>query len=110
MRGDERIEKTVRPVLRDNRGLIGFYREIPTRIKKMGFLPALGQSLSERIVALLHLDVDVVAAPDTPGSPTRRQPDMTKTERLTGYRARVTLDEGLANTVAWYRDHITAHA
>lgn len=66
--------------------------------------------LAERIVALLHLDVDVVAAPDTPGSPTRRQPDMTKTERLTGYRARVTLDEGLADTVAWYRDHITAHA
>ena len=66
--------------------------------------------LAESIVALLHLDIDVVAAPDTPGSPTRRQPDMTKTERLTGYRGRVALDEGLAATVAWYREHIMADA
>jgi regulator of sigma E protease len=46
-RGNEAITRTVRPVLIEGEGRIGFSREIPTELKKMGIFPALKQSVLE---------------------------------------------------------------
>jgi nucleoside-diphosphate-sugar epimerase len=61
--------------------------------------------LADRILRVLGRDLQTVSAPTTPGSPARRQPDMTRTVKLTGYQPQVSLDEGLAKTAAWYLHH-----
>lgn len=63
-------------------------------------------ALAQRIAALLGKDLEIVAGPDTPGSPVRRCPDMTRTVATTDYRPRIDLDAGLARTYAWYRDRV----
>jgi nucleoside-diphosphate-sugar epimerase len=61
-------------------------------------------SLAEKILAATgRTDLRIVPRPAPPGSPARRCPDMTETERLIGFRAQVTLDEGIARTLQWYR-------
>jgi dTDP-glucose 4,6-dehydratase len=42
---------------------------------------------------------------ERPGQVDRHIGSTDKTEGLTGWRARVTFDEGLARTIAWYRDN-----
>jgi len=64
------------------------------------------RELARRIVALLGKDLAVMAGSDTPGSPARRCPDMTRTIATTGYSPQVGLDVGLARTHAWYRDRV----
>lgn len=44
--------------------------------------------------------------PDTPGSPHRRAPDMSKAIAATGYRSRIDLPTGVRRTYAWYRDNV----
>jgi nucleoside-diphosphate-sugar epimerase len=51
---------------------------------------------------------EILALPDTPGSPERRVPAMEKTASLTGYRACVGLAEGVRRTYEWYRDRVFA--
>ena len=43
-------------------------------------------------------------APATPGSPSRRCPDMSRMASLTGYRAEIGIEDGVARTYAWYQD------
>jgi nucleoside-diphosphate-sugar epimerase len=50
--------------------------------------------------------LEIVALPETPGSPRRRAPDMTKTTSLTGYAARVSLRDGVAWTFDWYKSRV----
>ena len=50
--------------------------------------------------------LEIVAMPETPGSPRRRAPDMTKTTALTGYTAQVSLRDGVALTYDWYRSRV----
>lgn len=45
-------------------------------------------------------NIDIEKAPE--GSVLRRAPDVTKIERDTGWKAKTTLDEGLAKTYEWY--------
>jgi nucleoside-diphosphate-sugar epimerase len=59
--------------------------------------------LASLVVATVGKRLDVRPREATPGSPVRRCPDMSHTERLTGYRARVDLADGVARTYAWYR-------
>lgn len=40
-----------------------------------------------------------------PSGQPRRSCDTTKSEKVLGFKARVSLEEGLAKTVAWYREH-----
>ena len=63
------------------------------------------RELAERIAGTVGKDLEVAEGPVDPTSPTRRRPDMTRAHRLTGHRAAVSLDEGLALTVDWYRRH-----
>ncbi len=66
---------------------------------------AIGQ-LAELVAAAVGRRVAIEAGPDTPGSPTRRCPDMTRTGVITGFEARVPLAEGLRKTYDWYRDRV----
>jgi nucleoside-diphosphate-sugar epimerase len=62
--------------------------------------------LSQKVIDTVGRKLTIVPKPATPGSPARRCPDMTKTAELTGYRSRVTLEEGLARTFDWYRRNV----
>ncbi len=64
--------------------------------------------LAEQVRAAVGADVTLAGASDTAGSPSRRQPDMTATDALTGIVERVPLGEGVARTWAWYRRHVFA--
>ncbi|MGH3496366.1 MAG: amino acid permease [Nocardioidaceae bacterium] len=46
--------------------------------------------------------------PAAPEDPRRRRPDIGRAARLLGWTPAVSLDEGLADSVAWYRDHLGA--
>lgn len=62
--------------------------------------------LADRVIETVGRKLTIVPKPATSGSPARRCPDMTKTAALTGYRSRVSLEEGLARTFAWYRTNV----
>jgi nucleoside-diphosphate-sugar epimerase len=62
--------------------------------------------LVRKIAATMQREIEIRELPETPGSPRRRCPDTTKLERLTGYRARVSLDDGLRRTYAWYEHRL----
>ncbi len=62
--------------------------------------------LAEVIVAALGKQLALVPRPATQGSPVRRAPDMSLCAELTGYRSRIGIEEGVAQTWAWYRDRI----
>jgi UDP-glucose 4-epimerase len=64
--------------------------------------------LAEIILEVVGRQLEVEPLPATQGSPGRRCPDMTKTTRLTGYEARVRLEEGVRDTYSWYRDRVLA--
>jgi UDP-glucose 4-epimerase len=59
--------------------------------------------LAALIVNVVGKDLEIVPRPPTPGSPERRCPDMSKTTALTGYGARIGLEEGVARTYDAYR-------
>src|SRR5262249_46278010 len=62
--------------------------------------------LARKVTAAVGKRLDTVAGPETPGSPARRCPDMTRTRQLTGYCSQVSLEEGIQETYDWYRTHI----
>jgi UDP-glucose 4-epimerase len=51
-------------------------------------------------------DLGIVPLPETPGSPARRCPDMSRTIDLTGFRPMVDLEEGTRLTYKWYIDNV----
>jgi nucleoside-diphosphate-sugar epimerase len=51
-------------------------------------------------------DAAIERMPETPGSPARRAPDMSKTAALIGYQARVSLPEGMRQTYEWYKANV----
>lgn len=55
-------------------------------------------------------DIRIETLPDTPGSPHRRCPDMTHAIAASGVRPRVSLEEGLRLTHAWYETHVFSRA
>lgn len=60
-------------------------------------------ALAEVIVRTVGKRLAIDPKPATPGSPARRCPDMSRMLELTGYRGRVSLEEGVQRTYAWYR-------
>jgi nucleoside-diphosphate-sugar epimerase len=66
---------------------------------------AIGE-LARLIVSTVGKRLEIVPLPETPGSPPRRCPDVTRTRELTGYEARVGLESGVARTYDWYRRHV----
>jgi nucleoside-diphosphate-sugar epimerase len=60
----------------------------------------------EKIAHILGLEVEILAGEVRPGSPLRRCPDISHLRGL-GYAPNVGIDEGLEETVLWYREHFT---
>jgi UDP-glucuronate decarboxylase len=60
------------------------------------------KDLAARVVALTGTDAKLVYRPLPVDDPRRRRPDISRAERLLGWRPRVALHEGLEATVAWF--------
>jgi GDP-L-fucose synthase len=63
------------------------------------------RSLAETIVKLAGSRARLVFDPSKPSGQPRRRCDTTKAKKAIGFEARVGLEEGLAKTIAWYREH-----
>jgi len=66
------------------------------------------RELAELVLDVVGKRLRIVGAPDAPGSPPRRCPDMRRTTELTSYEPRVPLREGVERTYAWYRANVFA--
>jgi len=62
--------------------------------------------LAQLILNKAGKDLKIKTGPETSGSPSRRCPDMKHTEKITGYRPQVDLEEGVTRTLNWYRENI----
>jgi GDP-L-fucose synthase len=68
------------------------------------------RELSETIADLTGFAGEIVWDTSMPNGQPRRQLDASRAERLFGFRAQTPLRDGLARTIAWYRDAVGAHA
>jgi GDP-L-fucose synthase len=68
------------------------------------------RELAETIADLTGFEGDIVWDTSMPNGQPRRQLDATRAEALFGFHAQTPLREGLARTIAWYREHALAHA
>jgi UDP-glucose 4-epimerase len=66
------------------------------------------RDLVSTIAQTLGCEVTLREMPDTPGSPARRCPDMSKLKALTGFEPQITLADGIARTYDWYKDKLDA--
>jgi nucleoside-diphosphate-sugar epimerase len=65
-------------------------------------------TLFKTIRELVNARVEPIYAPPRPGDVKDSQADISKARRVLGYAPIVSFEEGLARTVAWYRDsHVT---
>ena len=65
-------------------------------------------TLFKTIRELVNAHVNPIYAPPRPGDVKDSQADISKARRVLGYAPIVSFEEGLARTVAWYRDsHVT---
>ncbi|MBD3237438.1 MAG: dTDP-glucose 4,6-dehydratase [Candidatus Eisenbacteria bacterium] len=63
-------------------------------------------SIADLILRALEKPAELVAhVEDRPGHDRRYAIDWTKIERATGWRPRIPFERGIAETVAWYREH-----
>jgi UDP-glucose 4-epimerase len=62
--------------------------------------------LAELIVQVVGRRLEVEPLPPHPGSPERRSPDMTRTSKVTGYVARMPIEDGVRDTYDWYRANV----
>jgi GDP-L-fucose synthase len=68
------------------------------------------RELAETIADLTGYDGEIVWDTSMPNGQPRRQLDASRAEALFGFRAGTALRDGLARTVAWYRENALAHA
>ena len=64
---------------------------------------------AERIAAELGTEPQMTLAPSLLGEVTHYVADLSKARELLGYSPKVSLDEGLARAVAWFREHRAVH-
>jgi nucleoside-diphosphate-sugar epimerase len=64
---------------------------------------------AERIAAELGRQPNMTLAPSLLGEVTHYVADLTKARSLLDYGPKVSLDEGIARAVAWFREHRAAH-
>ena len=64
---------------------------------------------AERIAAELDVEPRMTLAPSLLGEVTHYVADLTKARELLGYDPKVSLDEGIARSVAWFLEHREAH-
>jgi UDP-glucose 4-epimerase len=66
------------------------------------------RSLLEQIAVSFPDGKEPIFQPARPGDPTFSQADISKAEKLLGYRPKVGLEQGLKATVQWFRSGMTA--
>jgi UDP-glucose 4-epimerase len=64
---------------------------------------------AELIATELGVEADMTLAPSLLGEVTHYVADLSKARALLGYEPRVPLEEGIASSVAWFREHRAAH-
>jgi UDP-glucose 4-epimerase len=64
---------------------------------------------AELIATELGVEADMTLAPSLLGEVTHYVADLSKARALLGYETRVPLEEGIASSVAWFREHRAAH-
>jgi nucleoside-diphosphate-sugar epimerase len=62
--------------------------------------------VAQTVIDVVGRKLLIEPLPETPGSPSRRAPEMGLAQRLTGYRSKVGLREGVARTYDWYRRNV----
>jgi UDP-glucuronate decarboxylase len=62
--------------------------------------------LAEKIQQDINPDVDIVFKPLPQDDPKQRQPDITKAKTYLGWEPKVPLQEGLTQTIAYFRDNL----
>jgi GDP-L-fucose synthase len=68
------------------------------------------RELADLVGGVTGFDGRITWDTSMPNGQPRRSLDASRAEELFGFRARTGLREGLAETVAWYREHARAHA
>jgi len=63
------------------------------------------KDLAEKIAFLSGFSGKLIWNTDKPNGQPRRGLDITRAFEKFGFKAKMTFDEGLANTISWYRDH-----
>jgi nucleoside-diphosphate-sugar epimerase len=89
------------------RGIIGSPNTVGTTLNIGNSTPEveIGE-LAHTIIRVVGRDLTITPAPETPGSPSRRCPDVTLLSSLTGVLGKVSLEEGVRNTYQWYRTNV----
>lgn len=64
------------------------------------------QELVEICHNIVSKRLKISAKPASPGSPSRRAPDMSETIRLTQYQPQIGLEEGIKRTYEWYNNYV----
>lgn len=64
--------------------------------------------LAEIVMTTVGRNAEINPLPPTPGSPSRRCPDMRHTIAVTDYAPRVSVADGVARTYAWYGSNVFA--
>jgi dTDP-glucose 4,6-dehydratase len=64
------------------------------------------RELAELIRELCDSDSEIVSTPRPEDDPTIRQPDITTARRELGWEPTISLRDGLARTIAWYRERV----
>jgi len=62
--------------------------------------------LARTITGVVGRQLTITPAPETPGSPARRCPDVSLLTSLTGVVGTVSLEEGVRRTFEWYRENV----
>jgi UDP-glucuronate decarboxylase len=66
------------------------------------------RELAERIVTLCDSASPIVTKPLPQDDPVRRRPDIAKAGALLGWEPKVALDDGLRETIAWFRSRFSS--
>ena len=64
------------------------------------------KEVAETCFSVVGKELDINIKPSSPGSPSRRGPDMSKTLDLTGFESKVNLINGIKRTYKWYKNHV----
>jgi len=62
--------------------------------------------LAERVVAMTGTTNQIVYQPLPQDDPTRRRPDITRATEVLGWAPKVSLEEGLMHTCAWFASEL----